>query len=151
MGWYAGQCKRRVRMVTVDDDGRCGAETYVAPGLTWVRCRACGATTYARDHLEAVLDEARDWIARPKPMAEALVALLDTEPSVPRLYTRIRQWAHQGDLQPIHHTSRDYEWSEEAGKAIVVEVNVGHARYRLGDVLDRLLRRDTRADETRAS
>jgi hypothetical protein len=69
--------------------------TYVVPGLTWVTCRACGSTTYARDHLETILTEASDWIARPKALAEAIVALVDTEQSVPRLHERIKKWGHR--------------------------------------------------------
>lgn len=133
-GWYAGSCRRRVTM-----ESTCGASLYVMPGLTWVTCGSCGSNTPARDHLEVILDEARDWIARPKPLAEALVALVDSEPSVSRLYTRIRQWAHQGDLTPIRHTTRDHVWSEELQDLVVADVEVGHARYRFGDVLDRVL------------
>src|SRR3546814_353583 len=47
-GWYAGTCAL---------DG-CDHPTYVVPGLTWVTCRGCGSTTYARDHLDRVLIEA---------------------------------------------------------------------------------------------
>lgn len=138
-GWYAGACKRRVRMKTEDDEGLCGVDTYVIPGLTWVTCNACGSTTYARDHLDTVLAEASDWTARPKALAVAIVALVDTEPSIQRLYTRIRQWAHQGDIEAIRHTTRDHVWSDEVQDLVVADVEVGHARYRFGDVLDRVL------------
>lgn len=128
-GWYAGACKR------------CAARTYVVPGLTWVTCGGCGVTTYARDHLETIQVEARTWIARPKALAEAVVALVDTEQSVPKVYTRIRQWAHQGSIEPIYRTERGYAWSVEAERMVVTEgQEVGHARYRLGEVLD-LVRR----------
>jgi hypothetical protein len=116
-GWYAGTCRRRLTMEDV-----CGARTYVVPGLTWVTCHACGTTTYARDHLDAVLDEASDWLARPKPMAEALVALLDSEQSVPRLYDRIRKWESLGWLNGVRRLDVDGD-------------PVGPKRYRLGDVL----------------
>jgi hypothetical protein len=133
-GWYAGTCRRKVTMESI-----CGAALYVMPGLTWVTCPSCGSNTPARDHLEVVLDEARDWIARPKPLAEALVALVDSEQSVPRLYTRIRQWAFVGDLTAIRHTARDHVWDDDAQDLVVADVEVGHARYRFGDVLDRVL------------
>lgn len=138
-GWYAGACRR------------CEASTYVVPGLTWVTCGMCGITTHVGDHLEAILDEARTWVARPKPIAEAIVALVDTEASVPKLYTRIRQWAYVGDIQPIRRTTRGYVWSVEEERVVIGPEEVGHARYRLGDVLDVLLSRDTRASTASAS
>jgi hypothetical protein len=133
-GWYAGTCRRKVTM-----ESACGAALYVMPGLTWVTCPSCGSNTPARDHLEVILDEARDWTARPKVLAEALVALVDSEASVPRLYTRIRQWAHQGEITPIHHVTRDYVLDEETEDLVVADVEVGHARYRFGDVLGKVL------------
>lgn len=137
-GWYAGACGRKVTM-----EATCGAALYVMPGLTWVTCPSCGSNTPARDHLPTILEEARDWVARPKRVAEALVALMDGEPSVPRLYTRIRQWAFNDDLKPIHHMTRDYEWSDEKNDLIVTDQPTGFARYRLGDVLDLATRRAT--------
>lgn len=139
-GWYAGECRH------------CQTPTFVMPGLTWVTCSGCGATTFARDRLDTIINEARDWVARPKPLAEAIVALVDTEPSVMRLYTRIRQWVFVGDLDPIMRTARDYVWNDEAKIWVVAEVPTGFARYRFGDVLDLALRRDTLiADETAVS
>ena len=139
-GWYAGACRRKVSM-----EGRCGADTFVVPGLTWVTCGRCGATTHAADHLETILDEARGWVARPKAIAEAIVALVDTEQSVPKVYTRIRQWAHQGDLDAVRMTRRGYVWSAQAERVVVGEEEYGYPRYRFGDVLDRVLSGDTRA------
>lgn len=112
-GWYAGLCKR------------CEMPTYVVPGLTWVTCGGCGVTTYARDHLEVVLTEARDWTAPPKKLAEALVALLDNEPSVVRLNNRIKQWGARDVIPTTRRLDADGD-------------PVGTKRYRLGDVLDRL-------------
>lgn len=126
-GWYAGACRR------------CTIATYVVPGLTWVTCGGCGATTYARDHLDVVLSEARDWVAPPKRIAEALVALLDSEMSVPRLYDRIRQWASRERFEPVHEQRRDYVWSDTSERFVVATIATGRARYRLGDVLDELL------------
>lgn len=143
-GWYAGTCRRRVAMATDGDDGLCGASTYVVPGLTWVTCGSCGATTFARDHLDAVLEEARDWKARPKALAEAVVALVDGEQSVPKVYTRIRQWAHQGDIKALRHTTRDYVLDEATEQLVVADVETGHARYLFGDVLDRVLERSSK-------
>jgi len=118
-GWYAGSCRSEV-------DGRsCGADTYVVPGLTWVTCRGCGLTTYARDHLATILEEARGWVARPKDLAEVLVALHDDESSVPRLYDRIRKWSVRGRIEAVRRLDDD-------GDA------VGPKRYRLGEVLDLL-------------
>lgn len=119
-GWYAGGCKR------------CESGTYVVPGLTWVTCGSCGVTTYARDHLETILDEARGWVARPKALAEAVVALVDSEQSVPRLYDRIRSWSSQGWIDSIRRIDEDGD-------------EVGPRRYRLGDVLDLIHGRRTDA------
>lgn len=117
-GWYAGGCVH------------CQAPTYVVPGLTWVTCRRCGSTTHASDHLGAILAEARDWTARPRRLAEAVVALVDAETDVDRIYARILKWGQRGaitaqvsvETHPV--TGRRYE--------------SGPRRYRLGDVLDRL-------------
>ena len=120
-GWYAGGCKH------------CGYATHVVPGLTWVTCSHCGATTYARDHLDTILDEARGWVARPMRIAEALVALVDTEQSVPRLHKRISKWGERERIGVI----RDHDYAPK--------------RYRLGDVLDMLLAEgETRVDGTSA-
>jgi len=126
-GWYAGACRV------------CGTSTYVVPGLTWVTCGTCGITTYARDHLEIVLAEAAGWVARPRRIAEAIVALVDSEQSVPRLYDRIRKWSEREQIKPTRRTARGYGWSEEAQRFVVVDEEVGPARYRLGDVLDLVL------------
>lgn len=123
-GWYAGGCTNEV------NGQRCDSGTYVVPGLTWVTCRACGVTTYARDHLDTILDEAREWIARPKAIAEAIVALVDAEPSVPQLHDRIRQWSARGRLI-VHRKTEVNDFG--------AEVDTGAKRYRLGDVLDILL------------
>lgn len=124
-GWYAGACRQ---VVGFDSEGaavRCEASTYVVPGLTWVRCGRCGATTAARDHLEVVLDEARGWVARPMRIAEALVALIDTEQSVPRLHKRISKWGERGHIEALRRLDADGD-------------EVGPKRFRLGEVLDRL-------------
>jgi hypothetical protein len=112
-GWYAGACTR------------CEVSTYVVPGLTWVTCGGCGATTYARDHLDNILKEARGWVARPMRLAEAVVALVDTELSVSRLHKRISKWGEREQVEVIRRLDAD-------GDAC------GPKRYRLGDVLDRL-------------
>lgn len=117
-GWYAGSCKV------------CESGTYVVPGLTWVTCLACGSTTYARDHINTVLDEARGWVARPRALAETVVALVDTEMSVPRLYERIKKWGQRGEqgsnlrgITAVRRLDRDGD-------------PTGPKSYRLGDVLD---------------
>lgn len=112
-GWYAGACRRKVTM-----DQTCGAPTYVIPGLTWVTCTACGSTTYAHDHLDIILEEARDWVARPMRLAEAIVAMVDTEQSVPRLHKRISKWGEREQIEVIR------------------EADHLPKRYRLGEVLD---------------
>lgn len=117
-GWYAGACRN------------CANPTHVVPGLTWVTCGACGVTTYARDHLDAVIDEARGWVARPMRLAEAAVALLDTEMSVPRLHKRISKWGERGRVDVI----RDHDYAPK--------------RFRFGDVLDLLASEgETRLDD----
>ena len=147
-GWYAGACRRPVAF---DDDGaviRCGAGTYAVPGLTWVTCPACGDTTAARDHLEVIRTEAAGWVAPPKRLAEAIVALIDTEQSVPNLYDRIRQWATRERIVPVVQMARGYVWDEATGKMVVGDVQVGRARYRLGDVLE-VLYNDSTTRRTR--
>ena len=124
-GWYAGQC------------GLCSAATYVVPGLTWVTCRGCGSTTYARDHLDVVLGEARGWIAAPMRLAEAVVALTDAETSVPRLYERIKKWGQRDRIETVRTIDSDGD-------------PTGPKRHRLGDVLDLLSTEGaTRSDESR--
>ena len=130
-GWYAGACRH------------CKAPTYVTPGLRWNTCAGCGAYTNASDHVDIILVEAVDWLARPRPLAEAVVALVDTEDSSVRLYDRIRQWAKRGDLRAHRRTVRDYEWSDDEKRMVVTDQEVGPARYRMGDVLA-LATRDTR-------
>lgn len=120
-GWYAGACRV------------CANPTYVVPGLTWVTCSSCGVTTYAQDHLPTILQEARAWVARPRQIADGLVALLDSETDAARLLERIRKWALREQLfavdawgyDPRLGYARDYD-------------PVGTYRYRLGDVLDLL-------------
>lgn len=112
-GWYAGQC------------GLCSAATYVVPGLTWVTCRGCGSTTYARDHLDVVLTEARGWVAAPMRLAEAIVALTDSETSVVRLYERIKKWGQRDRIETVRGVDRDGD-------------PTGPKRHRLGEVLDLL-------------
>lgn len=126
-GWYAGSCRT------------CDAPTYVVPGLTWVTCRVCGSTTYARDHLNVVLDEARDWLAPPRRIAEAIVALVDTEQSVPRLHERIKKWQQRGKLEGTWRTERTHVWDADLEVVILKTKTIGSPRYRLGDVLDRVL------------
>jgi hypothetical protein len=124
-GWYAGACRH------------CTVGTYVVPGLTWVTCGGCGATTYARDHLGAVLNEARPWIARPMRLAEAIVALIDTEQSVPRLHKRISKWGERGQIEPLRRLDKD---GDEAGPK----------HYRLGDVMDALASEGETRDDVEA-
>ena len=112
-GWYAGACHR------------CKVSTYVVPGLTWVTCGGCGVTTYARDHLETILDEARGWVARPRRVAEAIVALVDNEQSVDRLYERIKKWEQREKVTAVRKVDADGD-------------KVGAKRYRFGDVLNLL-------------
>lgn len=106
-GWYAGACQT------------CGNPTYVVPGLTWVTCNGitgyaddaktkpirCGATTYARDHLDVILEESHDWVATPVRLAEAIVALT-SETSVDDIRKRIATWAARDRIQTIR--AHDY-------------------------------------------
>lgn len=112
-GWYAGECRR------------CETPTHVVPGLTWVKCDGCGVTTYARDHLDTIIEEARGWVARPMRLAEAGVCLLDTEMSVPKLYERIKKWEQREKIHGVRALDPDGD-------------PVGPKRYRFGEVLDRL-------------
>lgn len=124
-GWYAGECSRRVAMATEGNPGLCGVPTYVVPGLTWVTCAACGSTTYARDHLDTIVTEARGWVARPMRLAEAVVALVDTELSVPRLHKRISKWGERETITTLRKLDADGD-------------PTGPKTFRLGDVLDML-------------
>lgn len=110
-GWYAGACRH------------CEAGTFAVPGLTWITCGGCGATTYARDHLDIIVTEATDWIAPPKRLAEALVALVDTELSVDRLHKRIAKWGEREQIDTHRKVDRDGD-------------ETGPKRHRFGDVLD---------------
>lgn len=124
-GWYAGECHL------------CQTATYVVPGLTWVTCRGCGSTTYARDHLEVVLTEARGWVAAPMRLAEAVVALTDSETSVVRLYERIKKWGQREHIETVRTCDRDGD-------------PTGPKRHRLGEVLDMLNNEGaTRLDDPR--
>jgi hypothetical protein len=126
-GWYAGACRRKVSLTDA-----CGAPTYVVPGLTWVTCAACGATTYARDHLDAIVEEASMWRARPMRLAEAIVALVDTEQSVPRLHKRISKWGERGRIEAVDRLG----YRRELGYA---GEQYAPKQFRFGDVLDALL------------
>lgn len=132
-GWYAGACRQVTGRDMEGNVYHCEAPTYVVPGLTWVTCVRCGATTYARDHLDVILDEARGWVAPPMRLAEAIVALVDTELSVPRLHKRISKWG-------------------ERDRIVVLRASeYGPKRYRLGEVLDVLFAEGaTRLDDTSA-
>jgi hypothetical protein len=124
-GWYAGGCRQ---LTGFDEDGaatRCGSDTHVVPGLTWVTCPDCGATTYARDHIDVVLDEARGWVAGPMRIAEAVVALVDTELSIPRLHKRISKWGERDRIEVVRRVDAEGD-------------PVGPKRYRMGEVLDAL-------------
>lgn len=112
-GWYAGACRR------------CESGTFAVPGLTWVTCGSCGATTYARDHLDIVIAEAADWVAAPKRIAEAIVALVDSEQSTERLHKRIAKWGER-EVIPTHRKT------DAEGDL------TGPKQHRFGDVLDRL-------------
>lgn len=151
-GWYAGTCRQVTGRDMEGNTYVCGTNTFVIPGLTWVTCTGCGATTHAAEHLETILVEAREWLARPKTLAEALVALVDSEESVPRLHTRIRVWANRGDITPIRRFHRDYVWSDEQERLIVATQETGHARYWFGEVFDRLIEGDaTQGTKAQAS
>lgn len=122
-GWYAGLCPQVTGRDMEGNTYVCSVPTYVIPGLTWVTCAGCGATSHASDHIEVVLGEARDWIARPRPLAETLVALIDGEQSVERLYARIRKWESLGWLAGVRRLDADGD-------------PVGAKMYRLGEVVD---------------
>lgn len=137
-GWYAGACRR------------CEVPTHVVPGLTWVTCGGCGATTYARDHLPVIIQEARAWVDTPRKIAGALVALLDDETDVERLWERIRRWGRPesvvtnkrtGEVQRVIPAGPLHQFSVRKQDDDGDEVGPRH--FRLGDVLDQL-ERETR-------
>ncbi len=110
-GWYAGACRH------------CQASTHVIPGFTWVTCGGCGAVTYARDHLDVIIAEAAGWVARPMRLAEAVVALVDTEVSVPRLHKRISKCGERGRISTVRKSD---DWGDP----------IGPKRHWFGEVLD---------------
>lgn len=141
-GWYAGPCQQPSGRDMEGNDHVCGASMYVVPGLTWVTCPRCGATSNASDHVEIVLREAADWIAAPRQLAEAIVVLVDAEHSVDRLYKRISKWGETRkrkvvrDGQEITITTPP---KIHAVRRVDAEGDpIGAKHYRLGDVLDRL-------------
>lgn len=141
-GWYAGQCRQVTGRSMEGDIFTCGTDTYVIPGVRWLTCPGCGATTAARDHLPIVLEEASDWYARPMRLAEAIVALVDSELSVRRLYERIHKWGQRGDITAaVRPTTRVHKFDFATEQIVVGEEEVGQPRYRLGDVLDVLATR----------
>lgn len=153
-GWYAGLCRQSTGRDMEGNEHTCGTPTYVIPGDTWLTCRGCGATTFARDHVDIVLEEARDWIAQPMRLAEAIVKLVDTEQSVSRLHKRISKWGERKQIQPIRKSRPDYVYDLEASATVLRDVEYGPKRYRLGDVLDRLTSEGetrTNADAAKAS
>jgi len=117
-GWYAGKCE-------------CGTACYVEPGVTWVTCPGCGATTAASDHIDVILREAADWCARPKgtagkPGIAEVVVALTRETSVTTVANRIRNWHKYGGLMACYAVDRDGDPIPNA------------KLYRLGDIIDRL-------------
>jgi hypothetical protein len=74
-------------------------------------------------------------------LAEAAVALIDTELSVPRLHKRISKWGEREQIEAVdrlgYRREHGYAGEQYAPK-----------RYRFGDVLDRLMTEGaTRADD----
>lgn len=134
-GWYAGACRQPTGRDMEGNERTCGADIHVVPGLTWVTCRRCGTTTHAADHLPAILEEAVDWIASTRTIAEAVVALVDTEESVRALRERIKKWDQRGRIEAMERPV--------SINGLGDEIPVGPKRYRLGDVLDLTLTHDT--------
>lgn len=110
-GWYAGACRV------------CDSGTFAVPGLTWITCHGCGTTTYARDHLDIILTEAGTWIAPPRRLAEAAVALIDGELSVDRLHKRIAKWGERQQIETVRRIDAEGD-------------PTGPKRHKFGDVLD---------------
>lgn len=137
-GWYAGTCRQPAGRDMDGNEHVCGADIHVLPGLTWVTCQRCGATTHAADHLPVILEEAREWRAQPRALAEALVALMEGEQSVPRLRERIKKWGQRGRIDSPVRIERTHVYDFETSTVVVAEVEVKLPRFRLGDVMDRL-------------
>lgn len=118
--WYAGICGARTGEGA---DDWCPADLFVSPGVTYVRCRACGSWWSVTQRRARVIEEARDALLPVAVIARAAVSLLAGEPSQQRLEARLRKWVERGQLE-------DYG----------VRVLEGRPRrvYRLGEVLDRL-------------
>lgn len=121
-GWYAGLCRQSAGRDMEGNEHLCETPIYVMPGMTWATCSGCHAVTHAADHVEVILEEASVWVAPPRRVAEALVALVDSEESVPQLHDRIRQWEQRGRLAAVRRYDEDGD-------------PIGVKRYRLGEVL----------------
>jgi hypothetical protein len=136
LGWYAGACRQPTGRDMDGVEHTCGADIHVVPGLTWVTCQSCGTTTHAADHLPVILEEATDWIGTTRSIAEAVVALVDTEESPRALRERIKKWDQRGRITALERPTRINGLGDE--------IPVGPKRFRLGDVLELTLTTETR-------
>lgn len=142
-GWYAGECQQITGRDMEGNTYRCGEPLFVIPGATWLSCQRCGTSSHASDHIETILAEASDWVAPPMRLAEALVSLVATEESIPRLHKRISKWGETRKRKRMV----DGEEVEiitppklDAVRRLDSEGDpVGPKRFRLGDVLELLL------------
>lgn len=124
--WYAGICSA---LIEVDADGEalfCDRDLYAIPGTSYVRCPVCRTDHSVTDRRATLLAEARETLLPLSTIAQVCVTLLEGEPSVERLYQRIHKWTQRGDLE-------DYG-------VRVLDDRRAHRVYRLGDVLDTLIR-----------
>lgn len=107
--WYAGPCWTRT------DDGTCGAELYVAPGVRTVRCPGCHTAYDVVERRSWLLGQAHDTLANAALLGAALPNL-----GQPVTADRIRHWADRGRLERHGHDQH------------------GHPLYRVGDVIQLL-------------
>ena len=154
-GWYAGECQQVTGRDMEGNTYRCGTPLFVIPGATWLTCQGCGTSSHASDHIDTILEEASDWVAPPMRLAEALVSLIATEQSVPRLHKRISKWGETRKRK----RKVDGEEVEIVTPPKIAAVRrtdsegdpIGPKRFRLGDVLELLLAEGaTRTDDDTA-
>lgn len=147
--WYAGICSAQVEPERPHDGDSCGCachqgeacdvpggcgpevetieavhcdrDLYAVPGSSYVRCPRCGAQHPVAERRNVLLTEAHETKLPLSVIANVCVTLLDEEPSVGRLFARLRKWASNGSLV----------WADNDGPTRL---------YRVGDVLELLTR-----------
>lgn len=107
--------------VDVIEAVHCDRDLYAVPGSSYVRCPRCGTQHPVAQRRNILLTEAHETKLPLSVIANVCVTLLDEEPSVGRLFARLRRWASNGTLV----------WADNDGPTRL---------YRVGDVLELMTR-----------